>query len=87
MFLNPFSFDGRIRRTEYGLSFLIYVVCASIISMIIKSNNDASFVVIAYIPLLWFIAAQNAKRCHDVGNSGWFQLIPLYGLWLLFEDV
>ena len=86
MFLNPFSSEGRIRRTEYGLSILIYVFCATIISMIITSNKDASFVAIAYIPMLWFLISQNAKRCHDVGNSGWFQFIPFYGLWLLFED-
>ena len=26
------------------------------------------------------------KRCHDLGNSGWFQLIPLYGFWMIFQD-
>ena len=26
MFKNPFSFSGRIRRMEYGLTFIIYIV-------------------------------------------------------------
>ncbi|MHA4894658.1 DUF805 domain-containing protein [Pedobacter sp. PWIIR3] len=38
------------------------------------------------IPLFWFIFAQGAKRCHDRGNEGWWQFIPLYGFWMLFAD-
>ena len=33
-----------------------------------------------------FFLAQGAKRCHDIGDSGWYQLIPFYGLWMLFAD-
>ena len=25
-------------------------------------------------------------QSHDIGNSGWFNLIPLYGLFLLFAN-
>ncbi len=86
MFENAFSFDGRIRRTEYGFSVIIYAVIAVIINLIIQSSPDSAFIGLAYIPALWFLWAQGAKRCHDVGNSGWWQLIPLYGFWLLFQD-
>jgi uncharacterized membrane protein YhaH (DUF805 family) len=87
MFEKPFSFDGRIRRTEYGISVIIYVIIYVIILGVIESSNgDAAFLGLAFIPMLWFIIAQAAKRCHDVGNSGWWQLIPFYGLWLLFQE-
>jgi uncharacterized membrane protein YhaH (DUF805 family) len=78
MFKNPFSFEGRIRRTEYGLSFIIYAVIAAIINVAIITIRDAGIFGLAYIPLLWFLWAQGAKRCHDVGNNGWWQIIPFY---------
>jgi uncharacterized membrane protein YhaH (DUF805 family) len=95
MFKNPFSFEGRIRRTEYGLSHLMAIIglytMAFVFGLIGSALNvaddslEASLVLI-YIPYLWFIWAQGAKRCHDLGNNGWWQLIPFYGFWLLFHD-
>jgi len=51
-------------------------------------NNvlDSPIVMMVYLPVLWFMITQRAKRCHDRGNSGWFQIIPFYGLWMLFAD-
>ena len=86
MFKNPFSFDGRIRRTEYGVSFIIYAVLTVIVNAIISSSRDAGIVGIVYVPMFWFLFAQGAKRCHDLGNNGWLQIIPFYTLWLLFQD-
>ena len=85
MFKNPFSFEGRIRRTEYGLSIIIYAVAERIVSEI-GSEIGGVIILILIIPVIWFLVAQATKRCHDVGNSGWWQLIPLYGLWLVFQD-
>lgn len=34
----------------------------------------------------WICFAQGAKRCHDRGNSGWYQLIPFYWSWMVFAD-
>lgn len=86
MFKNPFSFKGRIRRTEYGLSIIIYSFAIAIVNIIIQMGGMAGIVGLAYIPIVWFSWAQGAKRCHDRGNSGWYQIIPLYGFWMLFAD-
>jgi hypothetical protein len=83
MFSAPFSFEGRIRRTEYGISFIIYIFAYGIIAAIVESDN---FFYIAFIPLIWFLWAQGAKRCHDRGNPGWFQIIPFYVFFMLFAE-
>lgn len=93
MFKNPFSFEGRIRRLEYCLSYLIYmcyVFAAAVILVAIgliddtESPKNSLIILIAIIPGLYFLCAQGAKRCHDRGNSGWYQIIPFYGFWMCF---
>jgi uncharacterized membrane protein YhaH (DUF805 family) len=87
MFKNPFSFDGRIRRMEYGLTFIIYIVVYMIcLSLISVGSVVAVIGGVMLIPMVWFVWAQSAKRCHDVGKSGWWQLIPFYFFVLLFQD-
>jgi uncharacterized membrane protein YhaH (DUF805 family) len=86
MFKNPFSFEGRIRRTEFAISRLIFAGVIGILIGISAISNAALFLFILVIPLYWFVLAQNAKRCHDLNNSGWFMLIPLYGFWMLFAE-
>jgi uncharacterized membrane protein YhaH (DUF805 family) len=84
----PFSFKGRITRTEYGISIIIATVFNNIIGVLVeKPNIDQGLAIIALIVLIivqWFVIAQNTKRCHDRGNSGWYQIIPFYGFVLLF---
>ena len=91
MFNRPFSFKGRIRRTEYGISFLIYMIWYIIVNTVILNNPEPSpggsmFYLITLIPMLWFLWAQGCKRCHDRGNSGWYQIIPFYFFVLLFGN-
>jgi uncharacterized membrane protein YhaH (DUF805 family) len=90
MFQNPFSFEGRIRRTEYCLSYLIYMASGYVMDLFIDGNFSTDIALIAnlvlLVPIVWFMLAQGAKRCHDRDNSGWFQIIPFYILWMAFAD-
>jgi uncharacterized membrane protein YhaH (DUF805 family) len=94
MFRNPFSFEGRIRRTEYGLSFIIFALGRVItqfiaVAIAAKGNDISGAIALSYIfliPLLWFFWAQGSKRCHDVGISGWWQIVPFVPLYLIFGN-
>lgn len=88
MFKNSFSFKGRVRRTEYGLSYLIYAAIGVGVGALTSEIGQLSslILILIWIPLYWFLLAQGAKRCHDRGNSGWYQIIPFYALWMLFAD-
>ena len=83
MFTAPFSFDGRIRRLEYGISIIVYYVVYLIVYGI---ASEVPLMGLAMIPIVWFLLAQGAKRCHDRGNSGWYQIIPFYIFWMLFAE-
>lgn len=50
------------------------------------SIGASIFVLLSFIPMIWFMWAQSCKRCHDRGNSGWYLIIPFYFFVLLFGD-
>jgi len=82
MFKNVWSFSGRIRRTEYGISIIIYyfilVLTPSVLPELISS--------IVILAAIVFLLAQGTKRCHDVGVNGWYQLIPFFFIYLIFGN-
>lgn len=82
MFKHPFSFEGRIGRTEYALTYVAYIVFSVIVQILAESTP--AFVIL-YIPMLWMLFAQGSKRCHDLDKSGGWQIIPFYVFWLLFQ--
>jgi len=87
MFKAPFSFEGRIRRTEFCISVFIYWVVAVALSLSLDSLGLMSFLAfLIVIPAVWFILAQGTKRCHDRGNTGWYMFIPFYSFWMMFAD-
>ncbi len=90
MFKNPFSFKGRIRRTEYGLSFIFFYLSFAVVGLI--SNFSEYMQVLKLLPFAfiiaayWFFIAQGVKRCHDQGYSGWYVIVPFFIFWMLFAD-
>ncbi len=89
MFSRLFSAKGRIRRLEYGISFVIYILFYLFFNYNEKSgslgaNADLALVVGLVVYVLFIL--QSIKRSHDVGRSGWYILVPFYGIYLLFAS-
>jgi len=85
-FKNPFSFNGRIRRIEYVLSFLMTIAINLTATLLCKNALESiSFTIniLLGIPLIYFILAQGSKRCHDMNKSGWLQLFLLPSVFAL----
>lgn len=87
MFKNPFSFHGRIRRTEFGISYVMFIVgFLGLVSVVNLIGITGYSIAVHVTALYWFLFSQSAKRCHDLGHSGFYQLIPFYVFALLFNE-
>ena len=88
-----FSFKGRIRRLNYVITLLIHVFIIYVLSLITIGLLGAIGSGLIILPILliiiisyfWILFAQGAKRCHDLGKSGWFKLIPFFVFWMIFK--
>ncbi|HET6253342.1 MAG TPA: DUF805 domain-containing protein [Puia sp.] len=86
---NYFFFDGRIRRTHYALRCLLISGLSTFIVLCFIFIDSDFLRVALFLPfslLTWFGLATATKRCHDLGKSGWWQLIPFYGIVMLFAE-
>jgi tetratricopeptide (TPR) repeat protein len=92
---NPFSMHGRRGRRGYCLA-LILVCAAFAAAYLVELCRLAQYIdmplevfvlvqLMLAMPAVWFAAAQGARRCHDIGKSALYHLIPLYFLRLLFK--
>jgi uncharacterized membrane protein YhaH (DUF805 family) len=78
-----FSFDGRIRRLEYGLTFIAYMFMSFILALLSEAELYILWLIL-YVPVMWILYAQGAKRCHDMGYNGWWQIVPFFFLVMIF---
>jgi uncharacterized membrane protein YhaH (DUF805 family) len=89
---NYASFKGRARRSEYWYFVLVYFIISIIgvvldlsLGMLGEGGSGPVGLVISLVHLVPSIAIA-ARRMHDVDKSGWFQLVPLYNLYLCIKN-
>ena len=73
------DFNGRARRKEYWMFVLIYMVINIILAVLGMDIISMIFGLALLVPSI----SIGARRLHDTGRSGWWQLIyfvPLIGL-------
>jgi uncharacterized membrane protein YhaH (DUF805 family) len=80
---NYTNFKGRARRKEYWMFMLFYTIFSLIVT-IIDSTLHLNEVLTGIYTLVFALPslAVGARRLHDIGKSGWWQLlgiIPLIG--------
>ncbi len=64
------EFNGRAGRSEFWWWFLFAFLVSIVAQMI--SQNLATFVsIVTFLPSI----AVTARRLHDIGRSGWWQLV------------
>lgn len=74
---------------EYWLSFpLIAALYALLVfvAIIVADKLDLKGYLMLCVPFVWSLAAQSAKRAHDLGHSAARLLIPLYPLYLIVAE-
>lgn len=73
-------FEGRTNRKEFWMFFLANVIisfCVGVLDGILGLGFLSTFYVIAVtLPNL----SVAIRRCHDVGKSGWYCMIPIYNI-------
>jgi uncharacterized membrane protein YhaH (DUF805 family) len=74
------DFTGRARRKEYWMFLLIYVVIFIALSVIDSVLGTAVLSTIYSLAMIIPCISIGARRLHDTGRSGWWQLIQLIPL-------
>jgi uncharacterized membrane protein YhaH (DUF805 family) len=74
-------FSGRATRNEFWTFYLFYIV----INVTAGFTGSSLIENLVTLGLITPLIACGARRMHDVGKSGWFQLVPFYNLYLLVQ--
>ncbi len=79
------TFSGRSRRAEYWAFFGVNFIIAFIIQLLYVTVNSGYEIISIIFNLIVFLPglALSVRRLHDVGKSGWFILVPIYGAILI----
>jgi uncharacterized membrane protein YhaH (DUF805 family) len=83
---NYATFNGRARRSEYWYFVLFNVIISFVLGFVGGMMGSTILSSIYSLAVLIPGIAVGVRRMHDVGKSGWFVLIPVYGLILACTD-
>ena len=89
---NYAKFDGRASRSEYWWFYLAIVIVSipiSIIDIVIfgfENDSPACFSWLFNLAIILPLIAVSIRRMHDLGKSGWYNLIPFYNIFLLASE-
>jgi len=85
MFANLISFEGRIRRAEFAITLILCYFVRSFLLAIFGEFNLLSTISSVFLVLIFF--SQSVKRLHDMDQTGWLAILPVYNpILLLFVD-
>lgn len=75
---NYARFQGRARRKEYWMFFLINFIITILLEILAAASDAFSILFLLYtIAVILPSLAVGARRLHDTGKTGWWQLLPL----------
>lgn len=85
MFANLISFEGRIRRAKFAITLILCYFVRSSLFAIFGEFNLLSTITDVFLVLIFF--SQSVKRLHDMDQTGWLAILPVYNpILLLFVD-
>ena len=87
----PFSFKGRIGRVQlilsYVMGFVAWFAIYALSEPALEYNSNIFLLFLACTAVFfWFLYAQCAKRCHDLGKSGAWMFVPFWNVLLFFAE-
>lgn len=87
----PFSFKGRIGRVQlilsYVMGFVAWFAIFALSEPALEYNSNIFLLFLACTAVFfWFLYAQCAKRCHDLGKSGAWMFVPFWNILLFFAE-
>ena len=94
-----YTLENRIGREKYWGQLVIFIILSILIQVAgsitvfaaLVGGKGASLLMLlitigSQLALTWWFLGYGAKRCHDYGRSGFYQLIPFYVLIMLSQE-